>query len=239
MQNKIDPHEMLKGKLFFSQAEGDYPTFYKKLFRLPWLYLLLASLGCLCWFPYRLVTEPRLIWLQLSGISLVLGIAFFVQLALKWPELPCTRFFVNERCIRIEREDTDNDGTEYIFYEDIQSVKPVSHGLKEKGDIVCSYFSRSAGTVREFTIHEVPDYYNLCMTIRDQRALHMKDLSEAVFDPDALPKESVTDIQTELFGADPKLTGAFPDPTVNPLPELPEDSDNQFMQQNNEIRNTK
>ena len=44
-------------------------------------------MGCLCWFPYRLVTEPRLIWLQLSGISLVLGIAFFVQLALKWPEL--------------------------------------------------------------------------------------------------------------------------------------------------------
>ena len=46
-----------------------------------------------------------------------------------------------------------------------------------------------------------------------------------------LGKGNVQDLQTELFGADPELTGAFPDPTVNPLPELPEDTDNRFMQQ--------
>ena len=49
--------------------------------------------------------------------------------------------------------------------------------------------------------------------------------------PDELPQESVADLQAELFGANSELTGAFPDPTVNPLPEFPEDSDDQFMQQ--------
>ena len=36
----------------------------------------------------------------------------------------------------------------------------------------------------------------------------------------ALPEESVADLQAELFGADAAQQGAFPDPTVNPLPEL-------------------
>lgn len=53
-------------------------------------------------------------------------------------------------------------------------------------------------------------------------------------DPDAatdeellamLSDDSVSDLQAELFGASAKLSGAFPDPTVNPLPEwkAPED----------------
>ena len=46
-----------------------------------------------------------------------------------------------------------------------------------------------------------------------------------------LEQGDVQDLPAELFGADPELTGAFPDPTVNPLPELPEDTDNRFMQQ--------
>lgn len=50
-------------------------------------------------------------------------------------------------------------------------------------------------------------------------------------DPDAatdeellamLSDDSVSDLQTELFGADAKLSGAFPDPTVNPLPVFQE-----------------
>lgn len=47
-----------------------------------------------------------------------------------------------------------------------------------------------------------------------------------------LGKGNVQDLQTELFGADPELTGAFSDPTVNPLPELPEEQpqDDGFMQ---------
>jgi hypothetical protein len=53
--------------------------------------------------------------------------------------------------------------------------------------------------------------------------------------PDALPEESVADLQAELFGADAAQQGAFPDPTVNPLPELPDaqndDKNGQFMQQ--------
>ena len=48
----------------------------------------------------------------------------------------------------------------------------------------------------------------------------------------ALTQETVEDLQNELFGADAELTGAFPDPTVNPLPELQEDQpqDEGFMQ---------
>ena len=47
-----------------------------------------------------------------------------------------------------------------------------------------------------------------------------------------LGKGNVQDLQTELFGADPELTGAFPDPTVNPLPEFQEQEteNRQFMQ---------
>lgn len=47
-----------------------------------------------------------------------------------------------------------------------------------------------------------------------------------------LGKGDVQDLQAELFGADPELTGAFPDPTVNPLPELQEQEteNRQFMQ---------
>lgn len=37
-----------------------------------------------------------------------------------------------------------------------------------------------------------------------------------------LPEETVADLQTELFGTNAELQGAFPDPTVNPLPKLPE-----------------
>ena len=36
-----------------------------------------------------------------------------------------------------------------------------------------------------------------------------------------LPDESVSELQAELFGADAEEQGAFADPTVNPLPELP------------------
>ena len=60
--------------------------------------------------------------------------------------------------------------------------------------------------------------------------LNPDSVPEYVF-PDELPQESFADLQTELFGADPELTGTFPDPTVNPLPELPDDSGDQFMQQ--------
>ena len=47
-----------------------------------------------------------------------------------------------------------------------------------------------------------------------------------------IPSESVSDLNAELFGTDPELTGAFPDPTVNPLPEFPEEQpqDEGFMQ---------
>lgn len=47
-----------------------------------------------------------------------------------------------------------------------------------------------------------------------------------------LGKGDVQDLQTELFGADPELTGAFPDPTVNQLPDFPEQGteNKQFMQ---------
>ena len=48
---------------------------------------------------------------------------------------------------------------------------------------------------------------------------------------ESLPDESVEDLQAELFGADAAQQGAFPDPTVNPLPPLPEDQNGQFMQQ--------
>ena len=48
--------------------------------------------------------------------------------------------------------------------------------------------------------------------------------------------ESVRDLQQELFGSESMQTHAFPDPTVNPLPELPEqppqsDDSSQFLQQ--------
>lgn len=49
--------------------------------------------------------------------------------------------------------------------------------------------------------------------------------------PDDLPEETVADLQAELFGADAAQQGAFPDPTVNPLPELPESQQGQFLQQ--------
>ena len=47
---------------------------------------------------------------------------------------------------------------------------------------------------------------------------------------EALPDESVSDLQTELFGADAKLSDAFPDPTVNPLPAFQEDAAPVFPQ---------
>lgn len=50
----------------------------------------------------------------------------------------------------------------------------------------------------------------------------------------SLPDETVSDIQAELFGMNAEQQGAFPDPTVNPLPALPEQDndgqDGQFMQ---------
>ena len=48
------------------------------------------------------------------------------------------------------------------------------------------------------------------------------------------PEESVADLQAELFGADAVQQGAFPDPTVNPLPELSDAQNDQrslFTQQ--------
>jgi hypothetical protein len=50
----------------------------------------------------------------------------------------------------------------------------------------------------------------------------------------SLPEESVSDLQAELFGADAAQQGAFPDPTVNPLPELSDAQNDQrslFTQQ--------
>ena len=50
---------------------------------------------------------------------------------------------------------------------------------------------------------------------------------------DKMPDESVSELQAELFGANAEPQSAFADPTVNPLPELPEPQDNeqgQFMQ---------
>ena len=58
-------------------------------------------------------------------------------------------------------------------------------------------------------------------------------------DPDAatdeellamLSDDSVSDLQAELFGASAKLSGAFPDPTVNPLPEWKAAEDPFFSQ---------
>lgn len=48
-----------------------------------------------------------------------------------------------------------------------------------------------------------------------------------------MEEESVRELQQELFGSESMQTHAFPDPTVNPLPELPEQSDDssQFLQQ--------
>ena len=59
----------------------------------------------------------------------------------------------------------------------------------------------------------------------------LKDMVSEAEVMQILEQGDVQDLQAELFGADPELTGAFPDPTVNPLPELPEDTDNRFMQQ--------
>jgi hypothetical protein len=39
---------------------------------------------------------------------------------------------------------------------------------------------------------------------------------------EALPEDSVADLQSELFGAHAEQQGAFPDPAVNPLPFFPE-----------------
>ncbi len=50
----------------------------------------------------------------------------------------------------------------------------------------------------------------------------------------SLSNETVSDLQAELFGMNAEQQGAFPDPTVNPLPALPEQDndglDGQFMQ---------
>lgn len=45
-----------------------------------------------------------------------------------------------------------------------------------------------------------------------------------------MPEESIPELQDELFGKEASRTDAFPDPTVNPLPKLPED-DSDFFQQ--------
>lgn len=60
----------------------------------------------------------------------------------------------------------------------------------------------------------------------------LKDIVSEAEVMQILEQGDVQDLQAELFGADPELTDAFSDPTVNPLPELPEEQpqDDGFMQ---------
>lgn len=67
-----------------------------------------------------------------------------------------------------------------------------------------------------------------------ESAMHfLGDLDKKEGIPESLPDETVEELQAELFGTGAEQQGAYTDPTVYPLPELPEQAqepDQRFMQ---------
>ena len=89
----------------------------------------------------------------------------------------------------------------------------------------------------EFVMESIPDYQfvkaemeqqlDRCLAESKQQELEKKlpapSEEQRAAIRDMLSDENVEVLQTELFGANPELQGAFADPTVNSLPELPEE----------------
>lgn len=71
---------------------------------------------------------------------------------------------------------------------------------------------------------EQPEYAAIRNDFLDQTMIGAAEYLEQ------LPQESVSDLQTELFGTNAKRSGTFPDPTVNPLPEWKAPGDSFFGQ---------
>jgi hypothetical protein len=145
---------------------------------------------------------------------------------------------------RQEPDETDS-GSRYaitgrgIYYEYVVGVpRTIYHSHAEfhrvrmvresngTGTLVCVYRKPFAQYQQSFRMAYLRDYkaaYEILMQARQaaQEAAEREHVQEYGVLGD-LPEETVADLQAELFGADAALQGAFPDPTVNPLPKLPE-----------------
>lgn len=116
--------------------------------------------------------------------------------------------------------------TTYKSHSEFRSVRIVreSNGT---GTIVCEYTKPFSTYLITFRMEYLRDYktaYEVLMRVRKIAQERAKEAKAPEYDGFVdLPEESVADLQAELFGADSELQGAFPDPTVNPLPELPDE----------------
>ena len=142
----------------------------------------------------------------------------------------------------------------FVPYSHMQEICSDAETL-DYGTVTCTLTRDDSGGVTSVPLKHIAEYKDVKQLIAEQLAMYQSAERKAIrrkadantpadavplfavadaFDaplPDDLPEETVTDLQTELFGANAVPQGAFPDPTVNRLPELPESQQGQFLQQ--------
>ncbi|MBQ5337863.1 MAG: hypothetical protein J6Z40_01695 [Oscillospiraceae bacterium] len=115
--------------------------------------------------------------------------------------------------------------TTYMSHTEFRTVR-IQRESNGTGTLICVYlkpFSQFQQSFRMLYLRDYKTAYEILMQARRaaQEAAGREFVQEYGVLGD-LPEETVADLQAELFGADAALQGAFPDPTVNPLPKLPE-----------------
>ena len=123
--------------------------------------------------------------------------------------------------------------TIYMSHAEFRTVR-MERESNGTGTLVCVYLKPFLHYQQSLRMEYLRDYktaYEVLIQARKavQEAAEREHVQEYGMLSE-LPEESVADLQAELFGADAELQGAFPDPTVNPLPELPAELNDPFMQ---------
>ena len=125
----------------------------------------------------------------------------------------------------------------FVPYTQMYEIRSASEKM-DTGDVVCILKPhKGLNKEQDFVLGSIPDYQTVkadmqqqlarCLAEQNQQALEEKltETSEEMRAAirDMLPDETLAALQTELFGANPESQGAFSDPTVNSLPEWPEE----------------
>lgn len=122
--------------------------------------------------------------------------------------------------------------TTYMSHAEFRTVR-IQRESNGTGTLICEYLKPFSPIRKSFRMLYLRDYktaYEILMQAR--RAAHEaagREFVQEYGELGDLPEETVADLQAELFGVNAELQGAFPDPTVNPLPNLPEYPDGQIM----------
>ena len=195
----------------------------KQLFHIPVFYVFCLAVLCLITVIVFQAVDPEKDSPLITLTPLAAAGWFAYRVRRKLSESETTSYQITGRGVSVQKRFSKQDGILFVRFSDMISAQLTQCNMLT-GDVILTYHQPHGNGTQILRLSALPQYETVYDLIRSEmeRAKEMPpdektDVSELL----TADAESVGELTSELFGANASVQGAFPDPTVNPLPVLP------------------